>query len=210
MTRGASAGCTRRCRGAVDDVAAGDHLGGGEIVEGLPLGGVCGVNAAVDPDAEEDLGLHGLDGAADVRTGVLPPGDGFRLIGAQDIEARGGRVPVGRNVPQDESAAGVGVGVRVVECDVEAGAGPGQGERDAVGRQGAFGVRECGDQGQRVAGGAGPSAGRDFPLTGKLEEFVRTGEQVCRVEVQAAGEVGHPPSTATCSPSRCGAASRAS
>lgn len=31
---------------AVDDVAAGDHLGGGEVFEGLALGGVLGVDAA--------------------------------------------------------------------------------------------------------------------------------------------------------------------
>lgn len=59
--------------------------------------------------------------------GVLPPGDALRLIGTQDIEARRDRVPVGRDVPQDECAAGMGVGTRVVERDVEAGAGPGQG-----------------------------------------------------------------------------------
>ncbi|MFJ4843302.1 hypothetical protein [Streptomyces sp. NPDC088746] len=57
---------------AVDDVAAGDHLGGGEVFEGLALGGVLGVDAAVDPDAEECLGLGRLDRAADVGAGVLP------------------------------------------------------------------------------------------------------------------------------------------
>lgn len=92
-------------------------------------------------------------------------------------------------MPQDEHSAGVGVGPRVVERKVEAGPGPGQGERDAVGGQGTFGVRECGDQGQCVASGAGPSAVENFPLAGTLEEFVRTGEEVGRVHVQAAGEV---------------------
>ncbi|WP_331723474.1 transposase family protein [Streptomyces sp. NBC_00122] len=37
---------------AVDDVAAGDHLGGGEVFEGLALGGVVGIDSAVGPDAE--------------------------------------------------------------------------------------------------------------------------------------------------------------
>ncbi|MFE6070085.1 hypothetical protein [Streptomyces sp. NPDC056525] len=36
----------------VDDVAAGDHLGGGEVFEGLALGGVLRVDSAVDPDAQ--------------------------------------------------------------------------------------------------------------------------------------------------------------
>jgi hypothetical protein len=39
-------------------------LGGGEVFEGLALGGVAGGDSAVDPDAEEDLGLSGLDRAA--------------------------------------------------------------------------------------------------------------------------------------------------
>ncbi|MFF3177744.1 hypothetical protein ACFVQ0_34580 [Streptomyces sp. NPDC057900] len=54
----------------------------------------------------------------------------------------------------------------MVERKVEAGPGPGQGERDAVGGQGTFGVRECGDQGQCVASDAGPSAVENFPLEG--------------------------------------------
>ncbi|MBT2449980.1 hypothetical protein J7F03_23470 [Streptomyces sp. ISL-43] len=47
---------------AVDDVAAGDHLGVGEVFEGLALSGVAGVEAAIDPDAEAVLRLDGLDG----------------------------------------------------------------------------------------------------------------------------------------------------
>lgn len=58
---------------AVDDVAAGDHVGGDEVFEGLALSGVVRVDAAVDPDAQEDLGLNGLDGAADVRMGFFLP-----------------------------------------------------------------------------------------------------------------------------------------
>ncbi|WP_327692429.1 hypothetical protein [Streptomyces sp. NBC_00459] len=60
--------------------------------EGLALGGVAGVDSAVDPDAEEDLGLGGLDGAADVGAGVLPPGDGVALVRGEDVEARCGGV----------------------------------------------------------------------------------------------------------------------
>ncbi|MBT2398824.1 hypothetical protein [Streptomyces sp. ISL-100] len=66
---------------AVDDVAAGDHVGGGEVFEGLALSGVVGVDTAVDPDAQEHPGLGGLDGTAYGRTEVLPPGDGVGLVG---------------------------------------------------------------------------------------------------------------------------------
>jgi hypothetical protein len=58
-------------------------------------GRVVRVDAAVYPDAEEGLGLDGLDRAADVRAGVLPPGDGVSLVGAQDVEPGGGGVPSG-------------------------------------------------------------------------------------------------------------------
>lgn len=56
---------------AVDDVAVDDHLGGGEVFEGLTLGGVVGVDVAVDPDAEECLGFGWLDGGVSGMT--LPP-----------------------------------------------------------------------------------------------------------------------------------------
>jgi hypothetical protein len=37
----------------VDDVAAGDHVGGGEVFEGLALGGVAGVARSQARDAAE-------------------------------------------------------------------------------------------------------------------------------------------------------------
>ncbi|MFI8385759.1 hypothetical protein [Streptomyces sp. NPDC085540] len=82
----------------VDDVAAGDHLGGGEVFEGLVLGGVVRVDSAVDPDAEEVLGLGGLDRAAYGRVGPLPPGEGVDLVRVEDVEARGDGVRVAWSV----------------------------------------------------------------------------------------------------------------
>lgn len=86
---------------AVDHVAAGGHVGGGEVFEGLALGGVAGVDAAVDPDAQEDLRLGGLDGAADAGAGVLPSRGASTWCGGEDVEARGDGVRLGRDVPQD-------------------------------------------------------------------------------------------------------------
>lgn len=57
----------------VDELTADDHVGCGEVFERLALGGIRSVDAAVDPDAEEYLGLHRLDRAADVRAGVFLP-----------------------------------------------------------------------------------------------------------------------------------------
>ncbi|WP_406739577.1 hypothetical protein OG365_40990 (plasmid) [Streptomyces sp. NBC_00853] len=95
---------------AVDDAAGYDHLGGGEVFQGLALGGVVGLDASVDPDAQEDLGFGGLDRAAYGRVGLLPSGEGVDLVGVEDVEARGDGVRVGWDVPQEEYAAGVGVG----------------------------------------------------------------------------------------------------
>ena len=98
---------------AVEDVAAGDCLGSGKVVEGLALGGVVRVNSTVDPDAEEDLGLGGLDRTAYGRVGPLPPGEGVDLVRVEYVEARGDGVRPGRDVSQDEHAAGVGVSAGV-------------------------------------------------------------------------------------------------
>lgn len=117
----------------VDDVAARDHVGGGEVFEGPVVGGVRGVDVAAGPDAEEGLGPDGLEGAADVRAGSLAPGDGVGLVGPEDVEPGCGGVPVGRDVSQDECAADVGVSAGVVEGGVGPVAGPGQGERKVGG-----------------------------------------------------------------------------
>ncbi|WP_150211689.1 hypothetical protein [Streptomyces venezuelae] len=118
---------------AVDGVAAGDHLGGGEVCDGLTLGGVGGVDSAVNPDAEEDLGRGGLDRAAHGRVGVLASGEGVGLVRCEDVEAWGDGVGVGWDMTQGEGAADVGVGLEVIEGGVEAVAGPGQGCREGVG-----------------------------------------------------------------------------
>lgn len=131
----------------VDEVTAGDHVGGGEVFEGLALCGIGGVDAAVDPDAQENLRLDGLDRAAYGGVGLLPSGDGVGLVGPQDIEARGGGVSVRRDVAEDERAAGVGVGAGVVEGGGQAEAVPGEREGEAVGGEGPVGVCERGDQG---------------------------------------------------------------
>lgn len=187
--RRASAGCTRGAVGQdVDEVTAGDHVGGGEVFEGLALGGVAGVDAAVDPDAQEDVRLDGLDRAADVGAGVLPSGDGVGLVGPQDIEARGGGVAVRWDVAEGERAAGVGVGAGVVERGGQAEAVPGEREGDAVGGEGTVGVRERGDQGEGVAACAGRASVEDSALTGPLEEVVRPRHEVGGVHVEAADE----------------------
>ncbi|MEU4732085.1 hypothetical protein [Streptomyces sp. NPDC023588] len=74
---------------AVDDAAGDDHLGGGQVFPGLTLRGVVRVDASVDPDAQEDLGLGGLDRTSYGSVGLLPPGEGVDLVGGEDIEARG-------------------------------------------------------------------------------------------------------------------------
>ncbi|MEU4206177.1 hypothetical protein AB0B79_39905 [Streptomyces sp. NPDC039022] len=81
----------------VDEIAARDHLRGGDVFEGLALGGVGGVDAA--PDTQEGLGLDELDRAADVRVGVGPLGDGVGLVGPQDVEPGCGGVGAGRDLP---------------------------------------------------------------------------------------------------------------
>ncbi|ATZ22071.1 hypothetical protein ACFZBM_39360 [Streptomyces lavendulae] len=81
----------------VDDVAARDHIGGGEVFEGLPLGGVAGGDSAADPDPQENLCFEGLDRAADGCVRLRPAGDGAGLVGPEDVEPRGGGVPVGRS-----------------------------------------------------------------------------------------------------------------
>ncbi|MFJ4741096.1 hypothetical protein [Streptomyces sp. NPDC088775] len=141
---------------AVDDVAARDHVGGSEVFEGLTLGGVAGVDSAVDPDAQEDLRLGGLDGAADVGARVLPSRERVDLVRGEDVEARGDGVRLGRDVPQDERAAGVRVGAGVVEGGVEPVAGPGESGGEAVSGEGAVGVCERGDD---VISGANRASG---------------------------------------------------
>ncbi|MFD7915078.1 hypothetical protein ACFV30_30875 [Streptomyces sp. NPDC059752] len=76
---------------AVDDVSTDDHLGGGEVFEGVVLAGVGGVDPAFNEIPWQDVGFLGLDGG---RRGALEPGDGG--VGGW------------RYLPQDEGAADSG------------------------------------------------------------------------------------------------------
>ncbi|WP_327245129.1 hypothetical protein [Streptomyces sp. NBC_01320] len=75
----------------VDDVAAGDHVAGGEAFEGLALGCIAGVDAAVAPDAQEDLRFDGLDRAAYGGVRLLPAGDASAWPGRR-MSSRGATV----------------------------------------------------------------------------------------------------------------------
>jgi hypothetical protein len=64
------------------------------------------------------------EGCTDRGERLLPPGEGVDLVRVEDVEARGGDVRLGWNVPQDGHAACVGVSVGGVKGGVESVAGP--------------------------------------------------------------------------------------
>ncbi|MFH8471654.1 hypothetical protein [Streptomyces sp. NPDC018000] len=130
-----------------------------------------GVDAAVAPDAQEDLRFDGLGRAAHGGVRLLPAGDGVGLVGPQHVESRGGGIPVGWDMAEGERAADVGVGAG----RRRARRGPVQGARDVVGGEGAVSTGERGDQGEGVAGGSGWAPVEDFAVAGPLEGGPQSG-----------------------------------